>query len=338
MDVGYTPLLSFVGTLLALGVTKTFERVLTRRQDASDLTRDVLVDFASTLTSVERTLAVLAREPAVSRREDLPSISSAFSRRPPTISLERMLGVFHDERLHRSLMLFFDRQALFAESSDERRAAFYWLIDRPETPAEDLAAQERLGVIRHSRAQMTQHCLDMLRHGYEVVEHLFDRAERAFAPMRSDFAETRAFLKSKYGLDSETLRLRRAYYSAERLGGDEVQAAPFDPSLDYGLTSWDGPLANEVAARGGCLQLRLESPSQDCRLLLSFSPEMEVALPRNARVVRAHVYLRGPGADGVHHAVELEQLGVTRLPVVGRVRLEGRSHARLGDVLRERGQ
>ncbi len=338
MDVGCTPILSFVGTLLALGVTKTFERVLTRRQDASDLARDVLVDFASTLTSVERTLAVLAREPAVSRREDLPSISSAFSRRPPTISLERMLNVFHDERLHRSLMLFFDRQALFAESSDERRAAFYWLIDRPETSAEDLAAQERLGVIRYSRVQMTQHCSDMLRHGYEVIEHLFDRAERAFAPMRADFAETRAFLKSKYGLDSETIRLRRAYYSAERIEDDEAQAAPFEPSLAYGLTSWEGPLANEVAARGGCLQLRVESPSQECRLLLSLSPETEVALPRNARVVCAHVCLRGTGAGGVHHAVNLEQLDVTKPPVVGRVRLEGPSLARLGDALRERGQ
>jgi len=338
VDVGCIPILSFVGTLLALGVTKTFERVLTRRQDASDLARDVLVDFASTLTSVERTLAVLAREPTVSRREDLPNISSAFSRRPPTISLERMLGVFHDERLHRSLMLFFDRQALFAESSDERRAAFYWLIDRPEALAEDLAAQERLGVIKHSRVQMTRHCLDMLRHGYEVIEHLFDRAGQTFAPMRSDFAETRAFLKSKYGLDSETIRLRRAYYSAERIEGDGVQAAPFDPDLGYGLTSWEGPLANEVAARGGCLLLRLESPSQDCRLLLSFSPETEVALPCNARVVGAHVYLRGSGAGGVHHAVELEQLGVTRSHAVGHVRLEGPSLTRLRDVLREQVQ
>lgn len=339
MDNLLSLLLGFIGTLLALVVTKTIEYSLQRRLAAAELARDALVDFASTTTNLEGTVECLRNEPRLSTPVDLVEVPSEYRREPPTIPIDRMLAGFSDERLHRTLMLFFNRHKLFVERSNERKTAFYWLLDNPDIAWTEPRALERVETIRRSTDDLTRYSLEMLRLAFEAMDRFYEIAERGVSLIRTDFSDTKAFLESTYRLTKETIALRRAYHSSEYLPGRTGILPPFNPRIDYEVFRWDDSTAVELARHNGRLVVELFVPGTE-PLRLGLRPFVEVAMPRGASIRSAHLnYWRADGSfeerdipleilpNGPHATSEVRIDVVVAQPLVRTLHDEARADA-----------
>ncbi len=211
---GETVVLSFVGTLAALLITKTVERGFNRTLAEAELSRDLILQLADTLLAVERFLVPLTAPYDVHDAASLRKIHSSYEWSPLPLKLDKLLEVFTDPEEHRLLYRFFNRDELHRAASKEHEKAYFWLLDEAKNWTDDRAL-ERLGALEECRKRMLQHTRDMLRDGYRLIELLYPRANNVLANLiRGDSHEFYRHLRVDHALTNESVAARCAYYAA----------------------------------------------------------------------------------------------------------------------------
>ncbi|UQA57045.1 hypothetical protein [Polyangium aurulentum] len=277
-----TVVASFVGTLLALALQKTVERFVVRRLEAADLARDALVDLLSGLTGVENALETLLAAKMPQAALDLAETPSGWDLSTPAIKLDRMLGTFDDEQVHRLAILYYERYEHFARRSKQHEDAYYWLLDHPELDWSRPQAAERVGRMLVARKEMTTDARDMMRFGYELAAALWGRTKAPGLPMITR-PSLPSFLAERFGLDEEGIRVRKAFYSLCYL------PFVFDSRIEYTLVVWRDALATELHGVRGVLALDVQYKNGEgvpTEGTVMVPPLVEVALPASA-VVRS---------------------------------------------------
>jgi hypothetical protein len=210
---GETVVLSFVGTLIALLITKTVERAYTKTVEEAELSRDLILQLADTLVTIERFVLPLSQPCDLHDTTTLRSIPSSYEWSSLPLKLEKLLQVFSDPEIHRLLYRFFNRDELHRAASKEHERAYFWLLDEAEIWTDDRAT-ERLLAIATCRSRMLAYTRDMLRDGYRLIECLYPRANNVLANLlRGESAEFYRYLKESHGLTVESIGARRAYFS-----------------------------------------------------------------------------------------------------------------------------
>ena len=211
---GETVVLSFVGTLVALLITKTVERAYTKTVEEAELSRNLILQLADTLVTIERFIPPLSQPCNVHDTTTLRSIPSSYEWSSLPLKLEKLLEVFSDPEIHRLLYRFFNRDELHRAASKEHERAYFWLLDEAETWTDDRAT-ERLQAIATCRSRMLDYTRDMLRDGYRLIECLYPRANNVLANLlRGDSHEFYRYLGESHGLTLKGIRARRAYFAA----------------------------------------------------------------------------------------------------------------------------
>ena len=272
-----TVVTSFIGTLLAFALTKTVERVVSRRLEAAELARDALVDLLSGLTATEVALDSLLAATMPNAYAEHAETPSGWDLPAPSIKLERLLGIFDDEHVHRFAILYYERYDHFTKRSKQHESAFYWLLDHPDIDWRVPQAAERVALMRVARAEMLADAKIMMQYGYGLAELLLERARRPnlTSMTRPSLA---AFLEHRFAITEEEMRLRRAFYS--------LTDVPFvyDPGISYTLLTWNDAVAIRLRGLGGVLALSVEfttgAGEQRTETVL-LPPLVEVAVPES---------------------------------------------------------
>ncbi|WP_437549672.1 hypothetical protein WME97_04195 [Sorangium sp. So ce367] len=298
-----TVLISFVGTLAALAITKTIERAIVRRLDAADLSRDALVDVLSTLTSAHAVLKSLLAEEHPRSISDLPFTPSGWEISPLSLSLEKLLSVFDDEEIHRLVMLFFERNRLFVARSTEHAVSFFWLLDNPGVDWENPRSRERVETLKVTRARMRDYARDILSIGWELADRLTRYADEQPSYVRSMRGGVHSFIAKHYHLKPEDISLRASYYA---VGG---VPAVYDPEVPMYSLIWDDACAQCFAPLGACIDVVAEWPGEVSTTEHAFTiPALRVVtLPRALLVKKLSLRIAGR-RERVH------ELRSTKLP------------------------
>ena len=94
VEGGITVVLSFIGTLIALLLTKTVERVYTQRLQRAEMSRDMLMYLADTLVAIERFIGPLASSDIISDAQGLRKIPSSYTWGRLPVKSEVILSAF----------------------------------------------------------------------------------------------------------------------------------------------------------------------------------------------------------------------------------------------------
>ncbi|MDI1451763.1 hypothetical protein [Polyangium sp. 6x1] len=243
-------ILTFLGALFALLVNKTAERVWGRRNDAAELARDCLTDLLGMLTSIEQTIESVSGTSTPTEYNKLLDSPSGWDLLPPSIKLDKLLGIFDQEDIHRLAILFHERYGHFVLRSKQHEDAYYWLLDHDDEEWTRPKARERLGRLKVTRSEMLVSAQDMMRFGYDLAVRLHDYSTTKFAVPIFARPSLPDFIRRNYGIDGDGLRLRKAYYGM--LG---VQR-PFSDRYEYCRVVWCDEVARRFA-RGAYLELRV---------------------------------------------------------------------------------
>lgn len=176
------------------------------------LARDLLVDVAAFLVSVEGTLREIdgAAQPAAF--EDLLGYPSHWRQPGLVTARERYISGF-SAVVHRHAIVLFDALDRFEHQAKEHRAAFDWLLQacspEREPPArwDGHEAKERRNVIADARSKMQREARRMLAEGHGLFVALHEVAESPIDIPRGE-SDWKGFLSERYGLSLREAQAR----------------------------------------------------------------------------------------------------------------------------------
>lgn len=277
MDGGVTVVLSFIGTLIALVITKTVERGYTKTVREAELSRDLIQHLADTLLAVERFIEPLTAPCDLRDTLSLRKVPSSYTWSPLPLKLETLLDVFSDPETHRLIYKFFDRDSLYREASREHEAAFYWLLDEARDWRTD-ASQERIDIVVEMRRRMLWYTFEMLSTGYQLLEKLYPLADNWLGNLtRGAAAPFYRHLEQEHRLTPASIRQRRAYYDAPF--SPPTALRPFRPHVRYGLVILNDERACALLKDGRGRAMLTVHPADGAALQLDVRPHREVAIP-----------------------------------------------------------
>jgi len=292
MDIS-SLIFSFIGTLVALAVTKTIERWLSRSAEQAETARDVIVALAGLLPSLEVPMRDLVKPADITDKASLRRVPSGFNVGYIPMAIDKILPAFRAPEVHRLVLRLFNRSELFKKASDDNRTAYFWLLDSKE-PWDCPATAERVETIADARRRMLAYVSEMTRYGYELLERLFPLASSPHAwPSRGPGIEFLARIKHEFGLDAEEARLRRAYFAVGFANQADVR--PYDPSQSHGLHVWAVDAGDLVGLQNVCLFIELVFPAQGAATTIWVRPNEEVALPGASRIEAVQPYCEESG-------------------------------------------
>jgi len=170
------------GGIVALVAKESLSWLMRAAIQRSDLSRDGLVDIATTVKSVEETVRQIERARQPASYEDLVEYPSRWIQGRPILPATTYVTGFGDEAAHIHAILMFDALDWFDRRAVQHKEAFSWLIDKcdpngAQAPSWNGAAcRERLGVLRDARRLMKVHARDAARHGYYSIEAIWSVA------------------------------------------------------------------------------------------------------------------------------------------------------------------
>ena len=158
-------LVGFGGGMAALVVQKFVERVVVRRMDQAETSRDLLIQLGSAIDGLEGFLEPLRlaqfRETEFPTKETLSKQFSGFAPTSPAVPLEKLLAAFRSPEVHRLLILYYGRFERFKSYNEEHRTAYYWILDADDSlwVSSWPKVFERLSTIAVSRQRMLTLCV-----------------------------------------------------------------------------------------------------------------------------------------------------------------------------------
>ncbi len=303
MDGDWTVVLSFIGTLGALMITKTVERVYTQTVQRAERSRDLILHLADTLLAVERFISPLVAPCDIRDSASLRRIDSSFTWSPLPLKVESLLDVFSEPETHRLIYKFFDRDSLCRQASAEHETAYYWLLDNAKDWTAD-DAQERVGAIRESRTRMLRYTQEMLSTGYQLLERLHPLANNVVGNLtRGDAAAFYKYLEFEHQLTKAGIGLRRAYYEARF-----TPPTPFRPHEQYGLAVLaDQRIGAALRERRGGVTVLVRSADGASEARVAIRPFKDFALPEGSVIREITIWVETDSGQPLRHSAPLDR-------------------------------
>jgi hypothetical protein len=285
---------SLVASIATICLSKVIEHYVDRRLKADDLARDLAIDAISTLRHVERVLSELLRA-----QQRIPTDYTELARyprhwflRPLSFSLDKVLGTFSDDELHRTIILYFDAYEDFVGRDAEHKEAFDWLLDHPDLSwdrgdrgsggrtgeVKEIRIHERLMTIEKGASVLQRDARKMLRNGFAMLRRLLAATDGNFSFQFLRRGPLAAYLAEQYQLTNGDIELRAAYYAVEGPTG------PLRQPDGLGVYEWRGDAADHAKRNQRRARIKLRAPD-GAGLTVSFPcevtipPREPVALP-----------------------------------------------------------